>query len=605
MASRTELRALINSVKKEWGNSLFLTPPIVEDTESHLFTSPSHHILVKGQDDIKRIGTRIKSNPDLLGYLTLDYEFGYLPEESLTKLLKPKPKKFGSYYEFLPSQCRSFPSKSVLFPSGSSSGKYSVCKIRFKDDEETFNNKIKKLKDYILDGETYQINLTTECYFLLRGDIVYFIRDLLFNQSAGYIAIINNGGELILSISPELFFKYEDGFITTAPMKGTRHRGFNIENDNLQKEKLLRSKKEQAENLMIVDLLRNDIGRICKFGSVKVNSLFQIETLETVHQMVSYISGVVRDDVSFEDIIYALFPCGSVTGAPKIAAMKIIHELERRRRGLYTGAIFLFRENTITANVAIRTIKLQKRGVKNIYDGILPVGSGVVWDSSAKGEYKEIKKKTEFLTAPTTGFYLFETILWDGSNFTFLNEHLDRLEKTAHYFLFRFDRGTILSLLRNYVQTAGKSVVKLILEKWGGLRVEIREFAPHQEPLKVGLSINTTSSRDKFFYFKTSKRDFYDAEFNLAKKAGFDEVLFYNQSGFLTEGSRNSIFFKLDGVLYTPPVEDGLLAGVFRQVLLERDECRIRRIHQTELNRVEQWYIGNSVYGLRKISLNV
>lgn len=585
------------------GNALFLTPPLAEKPLSWLFTNPAYAVRVNGLRDILKISDRLSNTPQLSGYLTLDYEFGLLLEECLKKKLVPSKQSFGWLYEFGENDVHRIDSREIQFPADIGGEHYRISKIELRDDFSSFSEKINRLKQFIGEGDTYQINLTTEANFVMKGDVVYFIRDLLINQSAGYIAIINQDDRLILSISPELFFKIENGIIVTAPMKGTIKRGSNIEEDKRQIEKLLSSPKERAENLMIVDLLRNDIGKVCEYGSVGVDKLFKIETLETVHQMVSYISGKLNQGVQFADIIRALFPCGSVTGAPKIAAMEIIHELEKRKRGIYTGTIMLFMNNMVTANVAIRTIELEQRGDTSLYDGKLPVGSGVVWDSEPAAEYQEIKKKAEFLTTKSNNFYLFETILRDSTEFTMLELHLERLRRSAEFLLFRFDRGKILKALNEVAVTGEKFIVKLILEKWGHLRIEVREWRPQEEQLRVKPVYGKVTADNRYLYFKTSNRAIYEEEFSKAKSEGFDECIFINESGFVTEGSRNNVFYSMDGKLYTPPLSDGLLPGVLREEMLSNKTCSERSISLAEGKNVKEWFIGNSVYGLRKITI--
>ncbi|QOJ28959.1 MAG: chorismate-binding protein [Ignavibacteriales bacterium] len=602
MDKRTEISSLLNRVLRGRGNALFLTPPGYQEGKSLLLSSPVYVKAVRGLKDIREIERRRTENPENFGALLLDYEFGFRLEEKISRLSFTDSDITGVYYEYQPEKSEVIdPATITLYPKKRK--QYRVFNQVLSDSPDSYGEKVERLKEYIARGDTYQINLTTEAYFTLDGDLTAFIIDLLKKQSAQYITIINTGAHLTISVSPELFFRVRGDKILTAPMKGTIKRGKNLQEDEIRKEQLGNSAKDRAENLMIVDLLRNDLGKICEFGSVNADRLFEIETYETVHQMVSYISGKLRAGTGLSDIITALFPCGSITGAPKFRSMEIINELERRKRGLYTGSIFFFTPEETTANVAIRTAELfADSDTPKRYRGVLPLGSGVVWDSTPDGEYAEILKKGEFLTRRHNDFRLFETCYFDGEKIPLLDLHLNRLKGSAKFHLFLFDEAAIKEALRENFTPGQELIMKLLLGKWGELEVQTRPYEKIYRHLRVLLSDNGVNSESQEFYFKTTLRDFYDEEFSCALHAGYDEVLFLNEHGRITEGSWTNFFYELGGQLYTPEVSEGLLDGVLRQKLLAEGTLRERNISPEDLAQCARVFMGNSVRGLMPVA---
>ena len=350
---------------------------------------------------------------------------------------------------------------------------------------------------------------------------------------------------------------------------------------------------------MIVDLLRNDLGRICTTGSIQVDGLFSIEKYETLLQMTSTVSGVLRPQISYYDIFRSLFPSGSVTGAPKIHTMEIIRELERRPRGAYTGAIgFISPHGASVFNVAIRTLVLKDGRAQ------MGVGGGIVADSDPAEEYRECLLKAAFLTRTPHDFQLIETMLWK-KEFFLLSMHLERLESSAAYFNFTFDRAAILLRLHELSKSfaAEKSYrVRLLLNANGRFTVEDSELSAEPYGGCVRLSLERTSSNDVFMRHKTTQREIYDRRYAEARAAGLDEVIFQNERGEITEGAISNIFIKTSGKMITPPLSSGVLPGVFRRYLLETDATAEERIVTMEdLKAADAVFLCNSVRGLREV----
>jgi len=466
---------------------------------------------------------------------------------------------------------------------------------------------ILKIKDYIAAGETYQVNFTDAVSFHTESEPAALFQSLQRRQSVAYSALLNVAGRHILSCSPELFFRVDAGRIVTRPMKGTMPRGLDTVEDAAAALRLCHDEKNCSEHVMIVDLLRNDLGRICTMGSVQVEDLFSVETYETLLQMTSTVSGTLRPGISYYEIFRAMFPSGSITGAPKIRTMQIIREMERKPRGVYTGAIGFFApDGTAAFNVAIRTLVMQDGNVR------MGVGGGIVADSDPIGEYNECLLKTAFLTRTQPEFQLIETLLWNGE-FRFLSLHLDRLQSSAAYFNFAFDRDLVLSRLQEIATTlaADQSYrVRLLLHASGEVVLNSAESFPEHRAISVRLSLERTSSTDVFLRHKTTYRALYDREYAAARVEGFDEAIFLNERGEVTEGAISNLIIERAGKWLTPPLASGVLPGIFRRSLLEqvvadRYESTLpaeeKVLTLEDLKTADAIYLCNSLRGLRKV----
>jgi para-aminobenzoate synthetase/4-amino-4-deoxychorismate lyase len=471
-----------------------------------------------------------------------------------------------------------------------------------------YAEKVAQIHEYIRSGDTYQVNFTGKFEFEFAGSAQTLFTSLNGTQPVSYSAFLHAKEWDILSLSPELFFRRKDDRIFTRPMKGTAPRGADLAEDQALVEWLRNNPKNRSENVMIVDLLRNDLGRICEFGSIQVDRLFSVEKYETLFQMTSEISGKLRPDVCYSEIFQSLFPCGSITGAPKLRTMEIIRELEPESRGVYTGAIGFFSPNSEAVfSVPIRTLVLQDSR------GIMGVGSGIVIDSQAEDEYQECLLKSSFLTehvAPDHSpdhsekpFQLLESILWHN-RYCRLAMHLDRMERSATYFDFNFDRLAILAALgiaAKHFPQSDRIKVRMTLDRSGIIQIG-NSPAANNTPGDVVLSSIGVSSHDRFQRHKTTRRSLYDQQYQKALEHGFVEVLFLNEREELAEGAVSNIFIERDGQWLTPPVNSGALPGIFRRHLLEtKPSAKECVLHLSDLSSADAIYLCNSVRGLTAV----
>ena len=465
--------------------------------------------------------------------------------------------------------------------------------------EEEYCEKIRRIKDYILAGDTYQVNFTDCVDLQISVSAAEAFAILSRHQPVAYSAFLRVADHHILSLSPELFFRIDNGRIVTRPMKGTMSRGLDSAEDIEAAARLQSDDKNRAEHVMIVDLLRNDLGRICTMGSVTVEDIFSVEKYRTLFQMTSTISGTLQPGIGYYDIFRSMFPSGSITGAPKIRTMQIIREMEQRPRGIYTGAIgFISPDRTVAFNVAIRTI-VMKDGQRR-----MGVGGGIVADSRPEDEYRECLLKANFLIRQRPQFQLLETMLWDGE-FVFLAMHLDRMESSAVYFEFPFDRASITSQLvgrSNKFPLGDRYRVRLLLDSTGKITITDTKQSPDRSTGYVRLSSERTSSEDVFLRHKTTHRERYDRLYAEARADGFDEILFLNEREEVTEGAISNIFILREGRLFTPPLRSGVLPGVFRRYLLDTnaaaEECVLT---VQDLESADGVFLCNSVRGIRQV----
>lgn len=472
--------------------------------------------------------------------------------------------------------------------------------------EDDYCAKIRQIKEYIRAGETYQVNFADRVKVKTKVPAGAAFGALITQQPVAYSALLNVEGHHVLSLSPELFFRIAGGRIVTRPMKGTMHRGLDRAEDSEAAERLRNDEKNRAEHVMIVDLLRNDLGRICEMGSVQVEDIFSVERYRTLLQMTSTVSGRLRAGLSYYEIFKAVFPSGSITGAPKIRTMEIIREMERGPRGVYTGAIgFMSPDGAATFNVAIRTLVLKDGEAR------MGVGGGIVADSEPEDEYRECLLKAEFLTRRGLDFQLIETMLWEGE-FFLLAMHLDRMEASAEYFDFPFDRDVVAARLAEEARgfrLDERHRVRLLLDGKGKMSVTSAAFAadPALGRARLGsvrISVERTFSGDVFLRHKTTRRELYEREYAKARGDGLDEVIFLNEKGEVTEGAISNVFIRQAGKLLTPPLRAGVLPGVFRRHLLETDAGVAERVLTVrDLDAADAVFVGNSVRGLREVKL--
>ena len=478
-------------------------------------------------------------------------------------------------------------------------GAYALGRLRPAVRREDYAAALARIQDYIRSGDTYQVNYTLRLRGSFRGDSWNLFLAMVRAQPAGYGAYIDTGRGVVCSASPELFFRTAGGVLTAKPMKGTAGRGRTTPEDRYQAEWLRRSEKNRAENLMIVDMIRNDLGRVARTGSVRVPALFEIERHPTLWQMTSTVTA--ECDRPPAEIFRALFPCASITGAPKIRTSSIIRELEPEARGVYTGSIgYLSPGGEAQFNVAIRTA-LVDRERRSVEYG---AGGGIVADSSAGEEYGEALLKARVLEERPGGFSLLETLLWTpGEGWFLLGRHLDRMADSAAYFGYTLDRETLAGRLGRMAADFSKArKVRILLDERGEASVEVAPAAPAgPDPARLQVAHGAVCSSDPFLYHKTTRREVYARA--RRRHPGAEDVLCVNERGELTESTIANLVLEVDGGRFTPPVESGLLAGVFRGWLIERGEISERVLRPGDLERSTGIWLVNSVRRWRRAVL--
>lgn len=532
----------------------------------------------------------------LAGYFS--YELGLVLEPRLAPLLppvRPVPLLWFGIFE-APEVFEGEAAEAAL--ANRITGRAYAGPLMHEWDEGAYRARFARVRDWIAAGDIYQANLSFRARFAFRGDPLALYRDLRARAGAAHCAFIDDGTRHILSLSPELFFDLSRaGCLTARPMKGTAARGSDASTDEMARRSLAASEKDRAENLMIVDLLRNDLGRIAETGSVEVRDLFAVETYPTLHQMVSTVTAQLKSGTSIAAILKALFPCGSVTGAPKIRAMEIIQALEESPRGVYCGAIGHFAPDGRAAfNVAIRTLTIS--GGR----GELGIGGAVVYDSTPASEYAECLLKARYYEAARNPLELIETLRYmPGEGFARLDLHLGRMARSAGAFGLKFARDAALQTMQSAVYAVSSPMrVRLTLNEDGqfvATAAPFSEAAPSQ--WTYAISPRRILSTDVLQHHKTTWRELYDSEHaRLAAELGCDEVIFLNERGEIAEGSRTNVFAEVDGALVTPPLSAGALDGCLRRSLIDAGTCAERPLMPADLARVQKVYLGNSLRGL-------
>lgn len=465
-------------------------------------------------------------------------------------------------------------------------------------DRQTYNHAIAQIKEHIARGRTYQVNYTMRLRAAFNADPWNFFLHLAQTQN-NHAAYLDTGRFVIASASPELFFTLDGETITCRPMKGTARRGRTTLEDRQQAQWLHASEKNRAENVMIVDMIRNDLNRIARVGSVRVPQLFAVEKYPTLWQMTSTVTA--QTAAPLMEIFAALFPCASITGAPKVSTMKIIAALETTPRGIYTGSIgHIAPGRRVSFNVAIRTIWIDRDAQTAEYGA----GGGIVWDSTSTDEYAEALLKTRVLTEPHPSFSLLETMRWTPHEGFFLREkHIARLLDSAEYFDFPAPSQTTLETYLDDIASRFTSPqrVRILLARNGELSFTAQALPTENpsQPLKAALAKQAVNSADVFLFHKTTHRQMYETA--LQNFLNSDDVLLYNERGELTEFTIGNLLVRMGGKLYTPPVSCGVLPGTFRAHLLETGQAQERIIQQEELSACTELFRINSVRGRQKV----
>ena len=473
-------------------------------------------------------------------------------------------------------------------------------------DRATYDRAIARIRDRIAAGETYQVNFTLRLRSQVAGDERGLYRDLCFAQRGAYAGYLNLGRYRVLSASPELFFRLDDGVLTTKPMKGTAPRGRWSAEDEAVAERLRGSVKDRAENAMIVDLLRNDLGRVAVLGSVAWSDVFDLERFETVWQLTSTVTARVRPGAGIADVFSAMFPCGSVTGAPKVRTMELIAELEDSPRGVYCGAVGYLAppgsgHPSARFNVPIRTVMVDAETGVAEYG----VGGGITWDSRAAGEYEETVAKARVLVDRRPGFELYETILHEpGEGFRHLDRHLARLRSSCEYFGFALDEPAVVAAAE---REAGRfpdrpARIRVVVDRRGRVTSGGLPLPEPVEPVRVALDeAEPVDPSDPMVFHKTTRRRRYEEA--KARHPDADDVMLTNTRGEITETTIANVAVKLEGGWWTPPLDAGLLPGVGRELALEQDRVEERPITVAELRGAEEVALVSDNRGWRRVEL--
>ena len=574
-----------------------------ENQDSWCFTGPGRVLVSSSVAEIPALVRELEAATEAGKYVAgyLAYEAGYAFVDLEPPPTDGRPLAWFGVYE-APQQVAPVDVEHGLRDLAADC---SVSGAVFDRDRATYTQDLRTIRDHIRAGDVYQINYTAPLRFQFGGDPRALYRRLRHRQHVPYGAYLNLGDTQVLSCSPELFFRKEGERVWTRPMKGTIRRGRTLDEDRALQEELRTDPKNRAENLMIVDLLRNDLSVCCRPGSVQVPALYETEPYDSVTQMTSTVEGRLQDGAGLADVLRALFPCGSITGAPKRRAMHIIRDLEPEPRGVYCGAIGMAGpDDTAAFNVAIRTVELDGS------DGRMGVGSGVVWDSDPEAEYEECQLKGRFLTTPSgTGqskedepLKLIETMRSENGTVALLDRHVARLARSAEYFGYPFDEARLRQRMADVLAERDEAPplkIRVTLDRWGEFTVSENPIGdPRPEPWRVTVSDERVDANDPLFYHKTTHRSVYERALASARAAEFDEAILLNTNGEVTEGTYTNVFVEQDGRLWTPPVECGLLGGVYRQYVLEtREEVRERVLTIGDLRAADALYCCNAVRG--------
>ena len=553
----------------------------------HLFTKPIKELKTRDIDQVEALLKEVETYQEA-GFYAVGY-ISYEAAPAFEKKLAVHPAPLmGEYllYFTIHQEVETLP-----FPED-----YEAVDLpaNWKEEVEApaYQEAIKTIHHHIRQGDTYQVNYTVQLSQELEADPLAIYNRLVVEQKAHYNAFIQHDDVAILSISPELFFEQDDRLLTTRPMKGTTRRGLTNQTDLQEAAWLEADPKNRAENMMIVDLLRNDMNRISEIGSEQVTRLCQVEQYSTVWQMTSTIESRLRPEVDLVQAFQALFPCGSITGAPKISTMEIIQQTEIAPRGVYCGTIgILLPRGKRIFNVAIRTLQMQ--GTKAIYG----VGGGITWDSKWEGEYQETKQKSAVLYRQEPRFELLTTGLIHQGELSFLEQHLTRLREASRYFAYPFDEPKLLNDLQEELAHVDPSLdyrCRIALQKNGSFQLTITELTDLPASyLQAQLTEQKLDLATPFTYFKTSQRD------HLSQSN--HEQIFHLPDGTLLETTIGNLVLEIEGQRYTPPAHLPLLDGIYRRHLLETQQVEEKLLTLNDLTDADRIYACNALRGLYEL----
>jgi para-aminobenzoate synthetase/4-amino-4-deoxychorismate lyase len=571
------------------------------DALAHLFTQPQAHVLCREpkqlQDALAALEALKRQGHALCGYLS--YEAGYFlvdKAEFLLRHVSEHNQPLVHFYAFAKHErLTQAEVQAFLASQQRASQPVAIADLQLGMTASEHQQAVQAIQAEIALGNSYQVNLTTQYTFELWGSAVALYQKLRQRQSVAYGALLNFPEASVLSLSPELFVRKQGTLVQAKPMKGTLGRGANAAEDAERIAAMQADPKTLSENVMIVDLIRNDLSRIAKPGQVWAENLFEVQTFETLHQMISTVNAEVPADLSVTQLFQGLFPCGSITGAPKISTMQIIERLEKAPRGLYTGAIgYLTPESDFCFNVPIRTCVVQKDGQAE-----LGVGGGILHESDPAAEFEECLLKAKFLTQINQDLTLIESLRFE-QGLPNLPAHLQRLQASAQTLGFALNVEAITQALhQTCAPLQGVHKVRLELAWDGSFAIQTSVIdMPSQQPLLLGLCPQKVQA-SQLLQHKTNQRACYQQALQTAQASGCAEVLFLNQAGQVTEASYHNFFMRLDGIWHTAPVTDGLLPGVARQALLDDPSVptQVRSLSPQDLLQAEALWLTNAVRG--------
>ena len=579
-------------------------------SDAHYFVSPGEVFVARRPDEVDAVlaaaeAARVASGGHLAGYIA--YEAGLALEPRLAPLADLRSGGDGPLVwlglfnapEIIPA------SDMPDWLAAGAQGSASIGPLDPQITPGAYCDAFEALQEAIRAGDIYQANLTFPLAGPAKGDPLALYAAIRPTAAAGYGGMVFDGSHYLLSFSPELFFSLRGSSAKVKPMKGTRPRAADAETDADMRDELAASVKDRAENLMIVDLMRNDLSRVAEAGSVRVEKPFAVETYPTVHQMTSTVHATLAEGKGAMDMLRALFPCGSITGAPKIRAMELIDEVERDARGPYCGAIGRIDASGDAAfNVAIRTIRLTP-GENAKHKAVLGVGGAIVADSDAMGEWRECLIKGAFVRGPAGGHDLIETMRFGAEEgIPLLELHLERMKASAAELGFSFDRHETRNRIQALCFELEKDArIRLLLSRSGATALESGPLPAALPGPALCIALpHPTVAHDWRLRHKTSDRSFYEQALDVARDAGAAEALLVREDGRLTEGCWTSIFVERDGVLLTPPADIGLLPGVLRRSLLDSGKAREADLTMDDL--AHGFFIGNALRGLIPATLS-
>ena len=584
--------------------------------QSLLFIHPvetrSLHDATQHQQFFEELELLVRSGLFVAGFITYELGYTFLGLNNTASLPYPLA-WFGVYEQVYKFNHVTNEASTLPRVYADTIGAASVTSANFGLNEHTYVTRIHELQAYLRAGDSYQMNFTDAFNITAHGNLLALYKQLKQKQPVPYGAYLNTDDVQVACLSPELFFKLSNGTLTAQPMKGTLKRGRTLKEDQQQHKALQQDEKNRAENVMIVDLLRNDLGKISQTGSVHVPDLFTTHAYPNLLQMTSTITSTLTPNTPLPTLIQSLFPCGSITGAPKKRSTQLLQQLESRPRGVYTGSIGYISPNKTHGfdahfNVAIRTLT-QPNHTKTIHFGS---GSGVTIESNASNEYEECLLKARFLTQPHQPFQLFETLKYKN-RYQHLNDHLKRLHTSAQYFNYPLDLTHARTLLQRTATTLTPDTpyrIKLTLHHDGTLTIESTRFTPTQPttPLQVALSTTRTNSQDPFLFHKTTQRTLYNKASHYATRHNLADILFFNEHNELTEGAISNILIQKNQQLLTPELECGLLPGIKRERLLKQGTykgLRVReaRLTQDDVRTADAIFLCSSLRGVRKVTI--